>query len=75
MRILVTSGVGFIESNLIQLLERDRRVEDEMRTLTGNHWKGSTAIFEKTVKGYLENRFWWQNILSGDYQLQRQGLG
>lgn len=31
--------------------------------------------FEKTVRWYLENEQWWSRILSGDYQLQRQGLG
>ena len=30
--------------------------------------------FQKTVQWYLNNRDWWENILSGDYQLQRQGL-
>ena len=29
--------------------------------------------FRKTVKWYLENQDWWQNILSGDYQLDRLG--
>lgn len=27
----------------------------------------------KTVSWYLENRDWWQRVLSGDYQLQRLG--
>lgn len=31
--------------------------------------------FEKTVRWYLENEAWWSRILSGDYQLERQGLG
>ena len=31
--------------------------------------------FRKTVRWYLENEDWWQRILSGEYQLQRQGLG
>lgn len=30
--------------------------------------------FRKTITWYLENEPWWQDILSGDYQLQRQGL-
>ncbi len=29
--------------------------------------------FEKTVQWYLDNQSWWTNILSGEYQLQRQG--
>jgi len=29
--------------------------------------------FRKTVKWYLENPSWWQNILSGEYQLERLG--
>jgi dTDP-glucose 4,6-dehydratase len=31
--------------------------------------------FQKTVKWYLDNLAWCENILSGEYQLQRQGLG
>ncbi len=30
--------------------------------------------FRKTVQWYLDNRSWWENILSGDYRLERQGL-
>ncbi len=29
--------------------------------------------FRKTVAWYLEHRPWWEHILSGEYQLQRQG--
>ncbi|NBB79894.1 MAG: dTDP-glucose 4,6-dehydratase [Verrucomicrobia bacterium] len=29
--------------------------------------------FRKTVKWYLENRGWWERILSGDYKLERLG--
>ena len=29
--------------------------------------------FRKTVQWYLENQDWWENILSGDYQLERLG--
>lgn len=31
--------------------------------------------FRKTVKWYLENERWWSRILSGDYQIERIGLG
>lgn len=31
--------------------------------------------FRKTVQWYLDNNAWCQEILSGEYQLQRQGLG
>lgn len=31
--------------------------------------------FEKTVRWYLGHRSWWQNILSGDYRLERLGTG
>jgi dTDP-glucose 4,6-dehydratase len=31
--------------------------------------------FRKTVEWYLENQSWWQNILSGDYRLERLGVG
>jgi dTDP-glucose 4,6-dehydratase len=30
---------------------------------------------KRTVAWYLENRDWWQRILSGDYQVGRLGLG
>lgn len=30
--------------------------------------------FEKTIQWYLDNQNWWETILSGDYQLERQGL-
>ena len=30
--------------------------------------------FKKTIKWYLENNTWLEGILSGEYQLQRQGL-
>ncbi len=29
--------------------------------------------FRKTVQWYLDNQDWWQNILSGDYRLDRLG--
>ena len=29
--------------------------------------------FRRTVQWYLDNEKWWQNILSGDYQLERLG--
>ena len=30
--------------------------------------------FRKTIRWYLENEAWWSRILSGEYQLERQGL-
>ena len=36
--------------------------------------EGIDGGFKKTVRWYLENRDWWERILSGEYQLQRQGL-
>lgn len=29
--------------------------------------------FRKTVSWYLENRGWWQRVLSGEYQMERMG--
>ena len=29
--------------------------------------------FRKTVQWYLDNQDWWQNILDGDYKLDRLG--
>lgn len=34
-----------------------------------------TSGFRKTVQWYLDNAAWWETILSGQYRLQRQGLG
>ncbi len=36
-----------------------------------NHEK----LLTDTVRWYLENRGWWQDILSGSYRLERQGVG
>ncbi len=35
----------------------------------------SDTGFRKTVQWYLDNRDWWQHILSGDYRLCRLGTG
>jgi len=40
-------------------------------------WKPGEAAetgFRKTVQWYLDNKSWWERILSGDYQLDRIGL-
>ncbi|HEY9135542.1 MAG TPA: dTDP-glucose 4,6-dehydratase [Pseudomonadales bacterium] len=42
------------------------------------NWKPQESFdtgIRKTVEWYLNNRAWWQDILNGKYQLQRQGLG
>jgi dTDP-glucose 4,6-dehydratase len=31
--------------------------------------------FRKTVQWYLDHHSWWENILSGEYQLERLGMG
>ena len=36
--------------------------------------EGIETGFRKTVRWYLDNRDWWERILSGEYQLERQGL-
>jgi dTDP-glucose 4,6-dehydratase len=46
------------------------RIHDELG------WQPSETAetgFRKTVQWYLDNEAWWQNILSGDYQLERIG--
>jgi len=35
----------------------------------------ASSGFRKTVQWYLDSESWWQGILSGDYRLERQGLG
>jgi dTDP-glucose 4,6-dehydratase len=32
------------------------------------------SAFRSTVQWYLDNRQWWETILSGEYQLDRQGI-
>jgi dTDP-glucose 4,6-dehydratase len=36
--------------------------------------EGAEEGFRKTVRWYLDNQQWWESILSGSYQLARQGL-
>ena len=31
--------------------------------------------FRKTIQWYLDNQTWWERCLSGEYKLQRQGIG
>ena len=41
-------------------------------------WKPNSdheALFRQTVQWYLDHRSWWEEILSGDYRMHRQGLG
>lgn len=41
------------------------------------NWKPQESFdtgIRKTVEWYLNNKAWWQDILNGKYQLQRQGL-
>lgn len=41
-------------------------------------WKPQVSFEEglkRTVKWYLENKTWWQDVLSGNYRLERLGLG
>ena len=41
-------------------------------------WQPAEAAdsgFRKTVQWYLDHRDWWSHVLSGEYQLKRQGLG
>ena len=47
------------------------RIRDELG------WEPSEDIasgFRKTVQWYLDHESWWSRILSGEYQLERQGL-
>ncbi len=40
------------------------------------NWRPSTTLevsLEKTVRWYIENQAWWQEILNGTYQLERLG--
>lgn len=50
---------------------------DARKIMTDLGWspqQDHVSGFRKTVQWYLEHRNWWQNILSGVYQLQRLGV-
>lgn len=47
-----------------------RKIHDE---LGWEPKQDSKSGFEKTVQWYLDNQDWWENILSGDYKLDRLG--
>lgn len=50
---------------------------DATKIKTELGWKPQedfSSGFKKTIKWYLENNTWLEGILSGEYQLQRQGL-
>jgi dTDP-glucose 4,6-dehydratase len=50
---------------------------DSSRLKTELDWvpkQDNQSGFRKTVQWYLDNRDWWQSILSGDYRLGRLGL-
>lgn len=53
-------------------LGHDRRYAiDPTKIISELGWKPATYFdsgMEKTIQWYLDNRSWWENILSGDYQ-------
>jgi dTDP-glucose 4,6-dehydratase len=49
---------------------------DSSKLVSELKWKANkdfSSGIKETVKWYLENRSWWENILSGDYKLSRAG--
>ncbi len=48
-----------------------RKIERELGWSPAENFESG---FRKTVQWYLDNEAWWQNILSGDYRLERQGM-
>ncbi|WP_255568178.1 dTDP-glucose 4,6-dehydratase [Ruficoccus sp. ZRK36] len=44
------------------------------RELDWSPTESLTSGLRKTVQWYLDNRTWWEHILSGEYQLNRLGL-
>jgi dTDP-glucose 4,6-dehydratase len=45
-----------------------------MRELNWSPKQDKESGFQKTVQWYLDNQPWWQQIINGDYRLDRQGL-
>lgn len=67
---------------LIEFVEdrpgHDRRYAIDSTRVRQLGWQPERAFIEgleDTVRWYLDNRWWWQRILSGEYRLQRAGLG
>lgn len=48
----------------------DRKIQHELGWVPVESFESG---LRKTVQWYLDNRLWWQRVLSGDYQLVRQG--
>lgn len=44
------------------------------RELNWSAKQDHTSGFRRTVQWYLENESWWQSIVSGEYQMERQGI-
>ena len=53
---------------------RHRRLQDQTRTRLVSRNRTTTSGFRKTVQWYLDNTAWTENILSGDYKLERLGV-
>jgi len=53
-------------------LGHDRRYAIDPTKISGElGWSPKTYFddgIKKTIRWYLDNRSWWENILSGDYQ-------
>ena len=71
----ILAGLGKPESLIAYVTDRpghDRRYAIDPTKITGElGWKPETNFdtgIQKTIAWYLDNRAWWENILSGDYQ-------
>ena len=71
----ILAGLGKSESLISYVTDRpghDRRYAIDPTKITGElGWKPETNFdtgIQKTIAWYLDNRAWWENILSGDYQ-------
>ena len=63
----IRSRIGPVTTSL-----RDRRRQDRARARLGPAESFTTGL-EKTIRWYLENRWWWQRVLDGSYRLERIG--
>ena len=59
-------------SHVTDRLGHDRRYAIDPQKITSElGWKPETCFHDgikKTIRWYLDNRAWWENILNGDYQ-------
>lgn len=71
MNIIVTGGAGFIGSNFVfHMLKKypDYRIICLDKLTYAGNLSTLAPVIKKTIQWYLDNREWWETIISGEYQ-------